>query len=249
MNIFYQTYKWVIAYPILVVVTILVAVTTMIGSVFDRGRWFGYYPPHIWAKLWCWLLFVKVEVRNRQLIDPKTSYVFIANHQGAYDIFTVYGFLGHNFKWMMKKSLEKIPFVGLACLCAGHIMVDRSSTKAVMQTLAVANKRLRNGMSLVVFPEGARTWDGKMRAFKKGAFKLASDFKLPLVPITIDGSFAVLPRTSTVGIKPGKIILTIHEPIPVDIKGTNLDAIMKQSFNSIQSALPENERVSLENLE
>lgn len=183
-------------------------------------------------------MFVRVEVRNRNFIDKRTSYVFVANHQGAYDIFSIYGYLGHNFRWMMKKSLEKVPFVGLACKSCGHIMVDRTSNSAIRATMNEAKEKLKNGMSLVVFPEGARSWDGKMRAFKRGAFKLALDFNLPVVPITIDGSFKVLPRT-TYNITPGKIVLTIHEPIMPSAEGHDLDKVLTESYDKIQSALPQ----------
>ena len=233
-------YQWLVAIPILVVITIIIALSTSIGSILFGGKWWGYYPPHFWAKCWCRLFFIKVKVKNRELIDPKTSYVFVANHQSSYDIYSIYGYLGHNFKWMMKKSLEKVPFVGIACRCAGHIMVDRSSAAAVKKTMESAKRTLRGGMSLVVFPEGARTWNGKMRSFKRGAVKLAVDFNLPIVPITINGAFDVMPRT-TYMIKPGRTItLTIHRPIVHnDADGNDIDAIMAECYETIHSSLDE----------
>ena len=134
-------YQWLVAIPILVVITIIIALSTSIGSILFGGKWWGYYPPHFWAKCWCWLFFIKVKVENRELIDKQTSYVFVANHQSSYDIYSIYGFLGHNFKWMMKKSLEKVPFVGMACRCAGHIMVDRSCEENNGQRQAHAARR------------------------------------------------------------------------------------------------------------
>lgn len=239
VNFLFQIYKWLIAYPLLIIITIIVTTSTGLGSVLFGSKWWGYYPPHIWGKCWCWLLFIKVEVRNREYIDKNTSYIFVANHQGAYDIFSIYGFLGHNFKWMMKKSIEKIPFVGAACKLSEQIMVDRSSPMAMARSIVEARKRLRNGMSLVVFPEGARTRNGKMNPFKKGAFKLALDFRLPLVPITIDGSYDILPRSSRVNIKHGKIILTIHKPIEPNKTGkVDMESVMNETYNTIQSALP-----------
>lgn len=100
-------YQWCVAMPILLVMTIITALLTIFFSLLGMSRRGGYYPAHFWAKLWCILMFVKVEVKGRENIDPQTSYVFVANHQGAYDIYLVYGYLNHNFKWMMKKSLEK----------------------------------------------------------------------------------------------------------------------------------------------
>ena len=96
---------------------------------------------------------------------------------------------------MMKKSLRKIPFVGKACESAGHIFVDRSSPKKVLATMRQAESSLKDGVSLVVFPEGARTFTGHMGYFKRGAFQLADELQLEVVPVTIDGSFEILPRT------------------------------------------------------
>lgn len=138
----------------------------------------------------------------------------------------------------MKKSLLNVPFVGIACKSAGHIFVDRSSPAAVKKTMDIAKRQLSNGMSLVIFPEGARSWTGKMRSFKRGAFKLALDFDLPIVPITIDGSFSVLPRTSLVHITPGKIILTIHSPLHPETEDFKIDKLLIDSYNIIESSLP-----------
>lgn len=237
----FRIYQWLIAGPIILLATILTALITLIGSFLFGGKWWGYYPPRIWSRLWCILMFVRIEVRGRENIDAKTSYVFVSNHQGAYDIFTIYGYLNHNFKWMMKKSLEKIPFVGVACVVSGHIMVDNSSASAIKETMEKAKARLKNGMSLVVFPEGARSWSGRMRAFKRGAFKLAVDFDLPIVPLTIDGAFYVMPRT-TYNIRPGKIILTIHKPIVPTIDGHNFENVIKETHNIIESSLPDKDR-------
>ena len=114
MKILYHIYQICIALPILLVLTILTAVVTMIGSLFNAHFW-GYYPGKIWSQLFCYILLIPVKVKGHKNISKKTSYVFVANHQGSFDIFLIYGFLGRNFKWMMKKSLRKMPFVGKAC--------------------------------------------------------------------------------------------------------------------------------------
>lgn len=190
---FYRIYQIFIMLPILLVLTILAALITITGCALGGGRWFGYYPAHYWAKCWCWLAFVRVSVRGRENIKIGRSYVFVANHQSAYDIFSIYGFLNHQFRWMMKKSLERIPLVGYACRVAGHIYVDKHSPAAVRQTMETAEKRLSGGMSVVVFPEGSRTKDGHIHGFRRGAYMLAMEFGLPVVPVTVDGAYDVLP--------------------------------------------------------
>ena len=189
MKLLYDLYQLCIALPLLLLLTILTALTTTIGSLLGGARFWGYYPAKIWSRLVCYLLFLPVHVEGREKLHRHTSYVFVPNHQGAFDIFLVYGFLNRNFKWMMKKSLRKIPLVGKACESAGHIFVDRSGPHAAQATIRQAESVLVNGVSLVVFPEGARTYTGRMGSFKRGAFQLADDLQLPVVPVTIDGFF------------------------------------------------------------
>ncbi len=236
---FYYIYFFLIACPLLVVATTLAALTTIIGSALGMPRSMGYWPGHIWARIFCTLSLVRVQVKGRENISKKTSYVFVANHQGAYDIFAIYGYLCHNFRWMMKKSLEKIPLVGYSCKVSGHIFVDNSRPSAVKATMETAEKRLAGGMSVVVFPEGARTLDGRMHKFRRGAYTLAIEFGLPVVPITIDGAYNVMRRTAKLP-RPGKIVLTIHKPIlPPEGGRHELNELMDRTFTAIASALPE----------
>lgn len=232
----YYIYFFLIAVPVLFSLTVLTCIVILIGTAIGNGSWWGYYPAMVWAKVFCILSLVKVSVRGRENIDKRTSYVFVANHQGAYDIFSVYGYLGHNFKWMMKKSLRKIMLVGYTCQKCGHIFVDRSSPTAIRRTIETAEKRLRDGMSLVVFPEGARTFTGKMGPFKKGAYQLALEFHLPLVPVTIDGSFDIMPRTRYVP-RPGRIVLTIHKPIAPPADEAARTEVIEQTRQAIESSL------------
>lgn len=237
----YRVYQVCIMAPIIVVVTIVTALLTVAGTVCGFGRWWGYYPEILWARIFCWLAFVRVTVKGRENIDSNTSYVFVANHQGAYDIFTIYGYLGHSFRWMMKVGLKKIPVVGWACRWSGQIFVDNSSPAATRKTMEAAEKQLSGGMSLVVFPEGARTLDGHIHRFKKGAYRLAVEFGLPVVPLTIDGVYHVMPRTALLP-RPGHIKLTIHKPIHPSTDGHDLPRLMQESFDAISSALPEANR-------
>ncbi len=236
LTLLFRIYQIFFMCPLIVVATIVTAVITVAGSALGFGRWWGYYPEIWWARLFCWLNFVSVSAVGHENIDPKTSYVFVANHQSAYDIFSLFGWLGHNFRWMMKESLRKIPFVGWACKASGHIFVDNSSVASTRHTMEAAEKQLSGGMSLVVFPEGARTWDGNMRRFKKGAFRLAVEFNLPVVPVTIKGAFDVMPRFRKLP-KPGHISITIHKPIYPEAGGHDIERLMEQSYTAISSTL------------
>lgn len=232
----YLFYQWCIAGPLFLVVTLLTAIITAVGSTLGSPDFWGYWPPHYWSRFTCWIFLMRVKVSGRANIDKSTSYVFVANHQGAFDIWSIYGFLNHKFRWLMKKELEKIFAIGWACRRAGQIFVDDSNIAGIKETIADAEKNLQNGNSLVIFPEGSRSWDGKMIPFKRGAFMLASEFGLPVVPITIDGSFKALPR-STYNMTPARIKLTIHPPIFPTEKGFNTKKLLQQCTDQIASAL------------
>ena len=189
----YCLYQLCVALPLGLVITLLVGLVTSVGCVFNAHFW-GYWPAHLWSRAVCRLLLLRVRVKGRENLDARQSYVFVANHQGAMDIFLVYGYLNRNFKWMMKKALRRMPVVGYACEKARHIFVDKSGPRAIQRTYDTARQTLRGGTSLVVFPEGARTFTGHMGVFRKGAFMLADELALPVVPLTINGSFDVLPR-------------------------------------------------------
>lgn len=224
--------------PIALVATTLTALLTIVVCAFGDARTSSYYLAKVWAKVLCWVSLVKVTIKGRENIDTKTSYVFVANHQGAYDIFAIYGYLGHNFKWMMKKSLEKIPLVGYACRRAGQIFVDNSSPAAVRKTMEDAEKRLQGGMSVVAFPEGTRSKNGKMKSFKRGAYQLAVEFGLPVVPITIEGAYEIMPKDAKIP-KWGHVILTIHKPIHAPEQGHDIAQLMEKTYDAISSALPQ----------
>jgi 1-acyl-sn-glycerol-3-phosphate acyltransferase len=103
MKYLYIIYQILVS-PLLLAITILTALTTILGCWIGSGHIWGYYPGKIWSRLFCHILLIPVKVVRNKQVHKKTSYVFVANHQGAFDIFLIYGFLNHNFKWMLKKS-------------------------------------------------------------------------------------------------------------------------------------------------
>ena len=240
MKMLYLLYQFFVALPIILLITVLTALTTIIGCTIGRAKTWGYYPAMVWSRLMCWVMLLPVKVEGRELLDKKQSYVFVANHQGPYDIFLVYGFLGRSFRWMMKKSLRNIPLVGKACESAGHIFVDKSGPKAIHRTYEQGRKVLQNGVSLVVFPEGARTFTGHMAKFRRGAFLLADELQLPIVPVTIDGSFDVLPRQKGINfVTWHRLRLVIHTPISPESRGAeDVQHTLEQSYSIIMRDLP-----------
>lgn len=237
MKYIFRIYQWTIGAVVMVIVTILACIFSLLFSLIFGHKAGGYYVPMLWSRCVCALAFIRVKVKGKELLDKKQAYVFVANHQGAFDIWAIYGYLGHNFKWLMKKSLEKVPLVGFTCRVVGHVFVDDSSVAGIKETIKDAEVMLHDGMSLVIFPEGTRSHDGHMNPFKRGAFMLASEFGMPVVPITIDGAYKVMPRNSY-NITPGTITLTIHKPIIAPEGGFNTKRLMAQCREAINSALP-----------
>ncbi|MDH6357671.1 lysophospholipid acyltransferase family protein [Parabacteroides sp. PF5-9] len=225
-RILYILYLWLVAVPVFLILTVITALTVIIGCLLGGEKIFSYYPGMIWSRITCYLTLCPVDMRGREYIDRKKSYVFVANHQGAFDIFLIYGFLGVPIKWVMKAGIGKIPLVGTACRAAGFIFVDNSTPKAALQSVTAAERSLKNGASVAVFPEGSRTYDGKMIRFKKGAYQMAVDQHLPVVPITLNGPFYVLPIGS-LNIKRHRMEMVIHPPLSTDHIETSNKGLQK----------------------
>ena len=239
VTVLYRIYQLCIALPVTAVSTLLTALTVIVGCAIGNGHFWGYYPGKWWSQTIVRIFLLPVKVEGRENLAKGQSYVFVANHQGAFDIFLIYGFLGRNFKWMMKRQLRNIPFVGKACEAAHHIFVDKRGPSKIRETYDRARETLRGGMSLVVFPEGARTFTGHMATFKRGAFMLADELQLPVVPLTINGSFNVMPRTRDMKwVLWHPLRLTIHKPIdPIGTGADNVKHAEEASYNAVMSAL------------
>lgn len=239
MKYLYRLYQLCVALPLGLLATLITALTVIIGCSIGNGHFWGYYPGRWWSRVICWLLFLPVKVEGRENLEHGQSYVFVSNHQGAFDIFLIYGYLGRNFKWMMKRQLRSIPFVGWACEKSHQIFVDKRGPSKIKKTYDDAREILKEGYSVTVFPEGARTFTGHMAHFRKGAFALADELQLPVVPLTINGSFDVLSRQRGFNfVTWHPLCLIIHQPIyPIGTGPQNVDATLRQSYDSVMSAL------------
>jgi len=195
-----------------VLMTVLFGILAIFASFVDiKGRL-----PHKVAGIWARSILaaspVDVTVRGLSNIDPAKSYVYMSNHQSNYDIPVLLGHLPVQFRWLAKVELFRIPLFGYAMKRAGYICIDRSNRESAFESLNMAAGIIRNGVSVMIFPEGTRRRDGNIGSFKKGGFVLAIESGVPILPIIIRGTFSVMPKSRFL-IKPGKVTLEILKPV------------------------------------
>jgi 1-acyl-sn-glycerol-3-phosphate acyltransferase len=233
----YQPYKWCIFIPILGFSTLILGTVAIILMNFMKPKTVSFLCGVTWAKINSYLTPVFVKVIGRENINKKKSYVIVSNHQSQYDILVIYGWLLQDIKWVMKKELRKIPVFGKACEKLEHIYIDRSDHASAVESLENAKKKIINGTSAMFFPEGTRSRDGSLLPFKKGAFKMAIDLGVPMLPITITGTKNVLPA-KTLNLFPGRVKMIIHKPVEIwDYNDENKTDLMEKVKNIITSGL------------
>jgi 1-acyl-sn-glycerol-3-phosphate acyltransferase len=186
---------------------------SLFASLFDsRGRC-----QHACARLWSWLILTTSGIRTRveglENVDPRKTAIFCANHQSAMDIPILFVNLPVQFRFVAKRSLFMVPFLGWHLTRSGHIPVDRERPREAMKSLDEAAEKIRGGSSVMLFPEGHRSRDGKIAPFKAGSFYLAIRSGVPVVPITLNGTRAVL-KPDTYHVRAGRTEMIIHPPIP-----------------------------------
>lgn len=234
----YQPYKWIFFAPFLVINTLFFGLAALVISTLVSQRAGSYVGGVVWSRINGFFTPMFVRVEGRKNIRKNTSYVIISNHQSVYDIFLIYGWIGIDIKWVMKKELGKLPGVGFGSRKVGHILLDRSNSRVAMESLNEAKRKLVNGTSVVMFPEGTRSDTGVLGVFKRGAFKLALDLELPILPLTLVGTKNVLPNRS-LNLMPGKVKMIIHEPIDISqYKEDNIQELMHYAKDIVGKGLP-----------
>jgi 1-acyl-sn-glycerol-3-phosphate acyltransferase len=236
----YQVYALLIFYPLGLLITFITGWLTVLAATIWSPRVASRYVAASWGRLLCWMTPVWVTVEGSENADPLKTYVVVANHQSQYDIFLVYGWLKLDLKWVLKEELRKAPGVGIGCEKAGHIFVDRSNPELARKSVSDALAGVGDGVGVLFFAEGTRSPDGKLRPFKKGAFRVAVSQQLPILPITIIGTRDVQ-KPKSLFIFPGKIRMVIHPAIEMkgNAEASDILDLMTRTRTAIASALPE----------
>ncbi len=196
--------------------TILFCIWGFILSIFDKenGRLVHLFAAVPWAKIILWVSGVKGKVIGKENIDHNKTYIFMSNHQSFADIFVLLANIPKDFKFIMKKELMKIPILGPAMRKAGYMEIERDDPRESIKQLHKAIEKIKAGTSVLIFPEGTRSSDGKMLPFKKGGFYIAIRSECNIVPIYIKGTDLIAPKGSWT-MKKGKYTLIIGKPISV----------------------------------
>ncbi|MCL2789457.1 MAG: 1-acyl-sn-glycerol-3-phosphate acyltransferase [Desulfobulbus sp.] len=168
--------------------------------------------PRYWGRILCGMAGVRVRVEGLTNIDPGQIYIFAGNHCSQYDIFSFQGYFPHDFRWIAKKELFRIPIFGQAMHRVGYIPIDRSHGRQALKSLDDAARQIASGSSVIIFPEGTRSPDGTLQEFKAGAVLLAIKAGVPIVPLGFSGSHEVLPKGRLLP-RNGEIVIRIGTPI------------------------------------
>lgn len=204
--------RTVMFYAMLLVSTVILGISAITIVLITRRSDWAHLCGRLWGNLNLWAAGITVDVFGRENLDPARPVVYAANHQSWFDIFAILGKLPVQFRWLAKEELFRIPIMGYAMRLIGYVPIDRSDRKKAFQSLEEASQRVREGTSIVIFPEGTRSQDGIIQPFKKGGIILAIKSGQPIVPISLSGSYKILPKRGRL-VRPGRIRMTIVKPV------------------------------------
>jgi len=199
--------------PYIVFSTIFFGAIGFLVSLFDKIGNSQISVARVWARGILFVAGVRVQAEGIDKLKPGASYVIAANHSSYMDTPVILSTMPMQFRFLAKDGLFKIPFLGSHLRSAGHIPVPREDPRAAVKTMTEAAKNIREkSISMLIFPEGGRTPDGELKEFKEGVAYIAIKAGVPVIPVAITGTRAVVPIHSGI-VKPGKVIIRIGEPI------------------------------------
>ncbi|HEY6951304.1 MAG TPA: lysophospholipid acyltransferase family protein [Bacteroidota bacterium] len=197
---------------IVVIDTLFFSVLAIVSVLFDRRGRLYHFVGRTWAKSVLRIFGVSVHLSGLDNLEPGKTYVYVSNHASMFDIPAVIASIPEEVRIVYKKELAYVPIWGWSLAVGHYIAIDRFSAKDAMKSLDAAAEKIRNGASVLLFAEGTRTKTGKLQPFKRGAFSLAAKSGIPIVPLTINNSFNILPKGS-LRVRPADISLIVDKPI------------------------------------
>ena len=222
--------------------SILFSLLAILMSFFDRSGKLGHFYCDVpWAKVILWIFGVTVNVKGSENVDSEVPRVYVTNHQSYFDIFALFAYLPVNFRFVLKQELMKIPLFGFAIKSAGHVALDRTDPRKAVKSMDEAAEKMKRGISMLIFPEGTRSKDGRLQPFKNGGFRLALKAGSDIVPVAIINSRHIMPKGS-LRINKGAFGLNIGKPISIeDYSKKDVDRLMKVVRDAIMSQMGDEE--------
>ena len=187
-------------------------VMVILTSLVSKGGETPHKVARIWAKFILAASNISVTVKGLSNLKLKGSYIYMPNHVSNFDIPVLQAYLPVQFRWLAKAELFKIPIFGYAMKRAGYISINRFDRKSAIQSLNKAAEIIRNGTSVIIFPEGTRSQNQNIQSFKKGGFVLAVDSGVPIIPVIIHGTWRIMQKKQIL-VRPGNVVLEIKKPI------------------------------------
>lgn len=221
---------WLIGLP----VTLFLFIVVILSLLFDRSGNAIHSIGALWSRILLFLSGSKVEIKGMENLLRGKPQILASNHQGAFDILAFQAFIPIQFRWIAKTSLFKIPIIGWSMSLAGYVGIERERASSAYKSIEAAAEKIKNGTSVLIFPEGTRSATGKLLPFKRGSFLLAVKSGVPVIPISIKGTKDIMKRGSML-INPSRINVVIGKPIPTT--GTDEKVLMDEVRKAIEEGL------------
>jgi len=241
--------------PLIWLYTIIFGLLSLLSSFFDRDGGIQHGFARLWSRVILRTIGAQIQVIGMEKIDAGKAHIYAVNHLSALDIPVLYAYLPTQFRILAKKELFRYPFLGWHLRRSGQIAVDQENIRSSARSLGQAVTAVRDGMPIMIFPEGGRSEDGQLQDFMSGAFYLAIKAQADVVPMALVGTYEMLPM-NTWHIKPRPIYLLVGEPISTTgLNLRNLDNLSQQARQAIadlyysRASVPDRRDQHLENKE
>jgi len=226
-------FAWVVG----ITATVILGIVAILFSLFDSSGNSSHVVARLWGKIQLRTTGSRVTMQGLEHLDSRKSYIVVSNHQSFFDIFSLLGHLPLQFRWIAKAELFRIPLLGWAMARTGYIPIERDSPKKAYRSMLQAAEKVREGVSILIFPEGTRSPDGLLQPFKKGVFLLALKSQAPILPVAIRGTRNIM-RKNDWRAYPGHVEIRIFPPIETAGFSTDKEAgLSEQVRNTLQQHL------------
>lgn len=205
--------RFYLAAPFVVLVTVLCSVVALVAGLVDRSGRLYFALMRFWARTLLLLFGIRVSVNGTEHVRKGGCYVYLPNHASYLDIIVLVSVVPDNIRFIFKRELARIPIFGWSLALSPNILIDRANAREAKESIERTARKIADGASVVIFPEGTRTRDGALGQFKRGGFLLATLSSVPLVPVAIRGTYALMPR-HRLRVEPGSVSVMIGSAIP-----------------------------------